>query len=91
MPSLALRGFWGYRIFAFGPIGQPGQYGKKRVGTDYEQLLSAFFHVFGVKIFIFIFFENTIASALKSCIIPFLQKKNSKFFSSQKSEKKCVF
>ena len=32
------------------------------------------FHFFGAKIFIFYFFENTVASALKSCIILFIQK-----------------
>ena len=32
------------------------------------------FHFFGAKILIFNFFENTVASALKSCIIRFIQK-----------------
>ena len=36
-----------------------------------------FFHVFGVKQ-IFFFFENTIASAQKSCLIPFLPWKHEK-------------
>ena len=40
----------------------------KRVWADYEQLLRPVFHFFSVKKFIFYFFENTIASALKSCI-----------------------
>ena len=34
-------------ISGFGPFGQPGQYIKKNWGTDYEQLLRAFFSCFG--------------------------------------------
>jgi hypothetical protein len=49
-----------------------------------------FFSLFrGQKIF-FNFFENTIASALKSCIITFLQKKEIKFFDPQKRAKILV-
>ena len=39
-----------------------------------------FFHVFGVKFFFKNIIENTIRSALKGCIIPFLQKKITKNF-----------
>ena len=42
---------------------------ENRVWTDYEQLLRPIFLVFrGQKIYSFYFFENTTASALKSCI-----------------------
>ena len=46
IPSPALRGFWWYEISVSGPFGQPGQYIKKKLGADYEQLLRAFFSCF---------------------------------------------
>ena len=48
----------------------------KKVWADYEQLVRPVISLFkGEKILFFYFFENTVAYALKSCIIPFLQKK----------------
>ena len=44
---------------------------KKRGWADYEQLLRPVFHFFGVEKEFLDFFENTIASALKSCMINF--------------------
>ena len=49
----------------FGPIGNT----EKKVWAYYEQLLRRFFHVFGCKNFFEFFFENVVASSLKSCII----------------------
>ena len=41
----------------------------KNIFADYEQLLRAFFSCFRGQSFFYFIFENTIASALKSCII----------------------
>ena len=46
IPSPALRGFWWYRISVFGSFGQPGQYIKKKLGADFEQLLRVVFSCF---------------------------------------------
>ena len=48
---------------------------KKRSGPIMSNFLGLFFHFFGFNFFLNFFFENTIASALKSCIIPLSQKK----------------
>ena len=64
IPSPALRGFWWYGIFVFGPFGQLGQFWKKN-WTDYEQLLGPFFSCFqGQKESLHIFFSNIVASTL---------------------------
>jgi hypothetical protein len=42
---------------------------KKRVWADYEQLLRPVFPLFWGQNFFNFFFENTIASALKSCMV----------------------
>ena len=56
-----------YEIWAdFGPVGNTE---KKRWVADCEQLLREVFSCFQGQIFFLNFFENTIASALKSCII----------------------
>ena len=44
------------------------------MGAKFEQLLTAFFHAFGVNFFSN-FFENPIASAVKYCIIKFSKMK----------------
>ena len=59
--------------------------GKKMVWADYEQLLRPVFSIFRVNIF----FENNLASALKSCIKPFFLI--SKFFLSPDKVKKTSF
>jgi hypothetical protein len=57
-----------------GRLGSRANTAKKGSGPIMSNFLGSFFHVFrGKKEFKF-FFENTIASALKSYIIPFLQK-----------------
>ena len=69
-----LRDFCFWAVWAASPVH------KKKLGADYEQLLRAFFSCFrGQTIFNLIFFENTKASALKSCIIN-LKKKKFEFF-----------
>ena len=57
----------GIEIWAgFGPVGNT----EKKVWADYEQLLRTFFFMFsGAKNVFNFFFENVVASALKSCII----------------------
>ena len=50
-----------------------------------------FFDLFGVKQIFFNFFENTVASALKSYITPFLQIFFLKIFWTWKSEKTGFF
>ena len=59
--------------------GLPGQYIKKKLGVDHEQLLKAFFSCFRGQNFFFNFFENTM-SALKNCIINFKKQNLLNFF-----------
>ena len=66
-PSLdtqsCIRDFWWHGISVFGPFGS--QYStEKKVWADYEQLLRSVFYGFVGKFF----FENILASELKSCI-----------------------
>ena len=80
-PVLHLGAFGGTGFLFLGRLGSRASIEKKRLGADYEQLLRAVFSSFRGQIFFLNFFENTIASALKSCIIPFLQKKLKNFLS----------
>ena len=61
---------------------------EKRVWADYEHLLRS---VFGVKKISKVFFESTIASALKSGIIILLKKFLKFFWGVEKSEKNIFF
>ena len=63
----------------------------KGSGPIMSNLWGPFFHFFGVKNFFLNFFENTIASALKSCIILFLQFLIFLIFWTRKSEKNGLF
>ena len=64
---------------------------NKRVWADYKQLLRPVFSLFRGQKNFKIFFENTIATALKSYIILFLQKKILLIFWTRKSEKTGFF
>ena len=64
---------------------------NKRVWADYEQLLRSVFSLFGGQKKSKFSFENTIASALKSCKIPFLQKFFLQNFDPEKVKKKTGF
>ena len=61
-PRPALGGFWWYGTSVFGAVWAAGPVLKKKLGADYEHLLSFFFHVFRGKK------KNIVASALKSYI-----------------------
>ena len=70
----------------------PGlDHGKKRSGPILSNFLAWFFHFFGVKKKFKKFFENIIASALKSYIMPFLQFFFFKFFEPEKVKKRIFF
>ena len=61
---LVVRDFCFWAIWAAGPV-------HKKIGVDYEQLYRAVFLMFLGSKESSNFFENTIASALKSCAINF--------------------
>ena len=70
-PSLntqsCIKGLLVVRDFGFWAVWTAGPVHKKKFRADYEQLLRMFFSFFRGQFFFF--FENTIASALKSCMI----------------------
>ena len=49
----------------FVPIGNTE---RKKLGSDYEQLLRVVFPCFQVQFFLYFLLKNIVASALKSCI-----------------------
>ena len=64
---------------------------NKRVWADYEQFLRPVFSLFWGQKSFWNFFENTIAFALKSCIIPFSWKFFLNFLLTPKTWKKQFF
>ena len=72
-PVLHQGAFGGMGFLFLGRLGSQASTEKKASGLIISNSLGQFFHVFWVKDFFF--FENTIASALKSCIINFDKKK----------------
>ena len=65
--SCAVSNFYGTEIeiwAGFGPVGNT----ETKIGVDYEQILRAVFSCFHGQKNGLIFFENILASALKSCI-----------------------
>ena len=77
-PSLntqsCIKGLLGIRDFCFWAVLAAGPVLKKKVGGRLWATFEGVFVCLWGQKYIFYFFENTIASALKSCIIPFLQK-----------------
>ena len=78
--SCAGRHFYGTENVFWAGFGLVGNTEKKGAWADYEQLLRAVFSCFQGQKKSQNFFENTLASALKSCIKCNLQKKNLKIF-----------